>query len=99
MKFRFGFVALGFLTACAGDIADSGEEEHVDAVMEAIIGGQSATATYPEAVLLNMRTSTGLGYSCSATVIAPTVVLTAGHCVDGMASWEVYAGASYRKST
>lgn len=99
MKFRLGFVALGFLTACAGDIAESEDEGNVSAVMEPIIGGVSATATYPEAVLLNMKTAAGVGYSCSATVIAPTVVLTAGHCVDGMVSWEVYAGSNYRKST
>jgi hypothetical protein len=46
-----------------------------------------------------MRTADNAWYSCSATVIAPTVVLTAGHCVDGMAEWYVYAGTNYRTST
>lgn len=67
--------------------------------MEAIVGGVSATATYPEAALLNMTSTAGLGYACSATLIAPKVVLTAGHCVDGMASWQVYVGTNLRTST
>lgn len=96
--FRFGFVALGLLTACAGNVSDA-EDGSASAVMEAIIGGEPAAAAYPEAALLNMTTATGTRYTCSATVIAPTVVLTAGHCIDGMATWEIYAGANYRRST
>ena len=73
-----GIVALASLLACSGEVTDSRDEENTSAVMEAIIGGVPASATYPEAVLLNMKSTGGLGYSCSATLIAPKVVLTAG---------------------
>jgi hypothetical protein len=97
--FRYGWVALGLLTACAGEASDTEEDENAGVAMEAIVGGQPASSTYPEAVLLNMRTAENAWYSCSATVIAPKVVLTAGHCVDGIAEWYVYAGTNYRTST
>ena len=52
---------------------------------DAIVGGSRATA-YPESILVDMDT----GY-CSGSLIAPRVVLTAGHCVAGVRSWTVRA--------
>jgi hypothetical protein len=100
MKTRIGFVGLGLLlTACAGDLNEQEDEAAPAAVVEAIIGGQPASPTYPEAALLMMKTTTGSGYGCSATVIAPKVVLTAGHCVDGFVSWTITNGATTKTST
>jgi V8-like Glu-specific endopeptidase len=66
--------------------------------VEPIIGGVAATA-YPEAAYLNIDMTASGGYACSAALIAPRVVLTAGHCVDTHKKWEVYVGSAYRVST
>ena len=60
-----------------------------------IVGGTRAS-DHPEAVLVDMG-----GAACSGSVIAPRVVLTAGHCVDGESSWSItapYAGGQRAKS-
>lgn len=76
---------------------DDGEAVAVS--VEAIIGGTPANA-YPEAAILDIdRGASGTWYACSATLIAPRVVLTAGHCVDGHTSWGVYVHQEYRLST
>lgn len=83
------------MVACAtasGDFDREGDEGFSEPVSAPIIGGTPASA-YPEAVLLDMY-SAGSSYPnmiCSASVIAPRVVLTAGHCVEGIAKWRVKA--------
>lgn len=74
-----------FLAACAS--APVGDElvGAVSSSPSAIVGGSRATA-YPESILVDM----GGGY-CSGSLIAPRVVLTAGHCVAGERSWTVRA--------
>ena len=54
-----------------------------------IVNGAPAT-NYPEAVLINSKTAAG-GFSCSGSMIAPRVVLTAGHCVLDVTSATVVA--------
>ncbi len=63
--------------------------------------GQGGRATaFPEAALVDVRQGGQLGAYCSGALIAPSVVLTAGHCVKGQAgfvpdAWTVtlpYAG-------
>src|SRR5262249_17521993 len=54
---------------------------------------------YPEAATIDF-VKNGTGYICSGTIIAPKVVLTAGHCVVGGAtSFLVHAGNNVTLTT
>jgi hypothetical protein len=55
-----------------------------------IVGGTTAKA-YPEAVLVDLLQGSRVAAACSGTLVAPSVVLTAGHCVRGFTSWRVTA--------
>lgn len=92
----------GWVCALAGAVAGcsgaSQPGEETGAAGELIIGGTLA-AQYPEAAYLNIDFTTTGGYLCSATLIAPKVVLTAGHCVDTHTKWEVHVGAATQVST
>lgn len=56
-----------------------------------IIGGTRAS-DHEEAALVNMLNASGYSVAaCSGAVIAPKVVLTAGHCVDGIARFQIIA--------
>ena len=48
----------------------------------AITDGELAGDDYPYVVLLRMDTEKGPSYRCSATMLSPTVALTAGHCTS-----------------
>lgn len=77
-------------------------EEDVSFTSDAIIGGVTMAAQYPEAATIEGKDGTvpsGLVSHCSATLISPKVILTAGHCVDGPASWKVTVGAQSRTTT
>ena len=89
-----GLLGLG-LAACA---VDGGIGEPVSIDMEPIVGGVPATA-YPEAAYLNIDSTSKMYWACSGTLIAPQVILTAGHCVVGHHQWDVHVGAAYRSST
>src|SRR5262249_18353963 len=65
---------------------------------EAIINGTPATE-FPEAVLVDIQQYGQTVMGCSGTLIAPRVVLTAGHCVADGDGWIVNAPyASGQKS-
>jgi secreted trypsin-like serine protease len=65
----------------------------------AVIGGQSAQAgTFPwMAYVLDFR-GNGVG-QCSGTVVAPNLVMTAGHCAEDMQTGVVNEASGYRVVT
>jgi MYXO-CTERM domain-containing protein len=69
------------LVACSGP-AGPGSFEGTSSTGEAIVNGTPATA-YPEAALVDIYQQGQLVAFCSGSLIAPQVVLTAGHCVMG----------------
>ncbi|HZO16491.1 MAG TPA: trypsin-like serine protease [Polyangiaceae bacterium] len=77
-------LALGFGAALAG----CGAPPETGRTTSDIVGGAKATA-YPEVVIISLN---GTGKYCSGTIIAPRVVLTAGHCIaQANKEWEVTA--------
>jgi secreted trypsin-like serine protease len=87
-------LSLAFVAAPALAFADDGgktEAPRPDTVKDVpIIGGAAAGSKWPDAV--------GVLYGgvqeCTGTLIAPNVVITAGHCVIGGAPSSVLVGAS-----
>jgi hypothetical protein len=79
--YALGIAAI-LVAACSGAPGDGGVGGSGTA-SSAIIGGTPATA-YPEAATIDMYSNGQLIAACSGSVIAPKVVLTAGHCVTGI---------------
>jgi V8-like Glu-specific endopeptidase len=88
-------VLLGLLPAAAcappgPDTGGGGGGEQPGDQAVPIVGGTKASA-YPEAVLIDMKRRGRWEDVCTGAVIAPRVVLTAGHCVYGYEAWKVKA--------
>ena len=49
----------------------------------AITGGTDTGGLFPNVGMIVFYDSSGGRYRCSATLVSPTVLLTAGHCTDG----------------
>jgi hypothetical protein len=77
-RLALGIMLLGAATPLACSANGSDGEESEEEIASDIRGGKPANA-YTEAALVNI----GTGGACSGSVIAPRVVLTAGHCISG----------------
>lgn len=77
---RLGLSAI-FLATLAPFAVGCAAEDGLDsgATDDAIIGTQSSAAAYPEAVLVQVNNASA--DFCSGVMVAPSVVLTAAHCV------------------
>ncbi|HWB68643.1 MAG TPA: trypsin-like serine protease, partial [Solirubrobacterales bacterium] len=65
-----------------------------------IIGGRGvAIDDYPSLAFVLAEEANGEGFSCTGTVIAPRVVLTAGHCVYDLESKSFTPASEYRVIT
>jgi secreted trypsin-like serine protease len=88
--------AIVIAAACAEQPA-----ERVGSGAASIVLGTPATE-HPEAVLVDLYLGGVAQAYCSGTVVAPYVVLTAGHCVDGYDAWQIsapYAGNQSAQSS
>ncbi len=95
MRFAFvtGLLVVSSTAACALEGEGASTSETLgEVVSQPIVGGTPAT-TYAEAALINAP-----GFICSGSVIAPKVVLTAGHCVTDASSFTVVAPFANRQT-
>ncbi len=95
---RLATCAVLFALGCAGDIADDSAETNAD-----LIGG-TRTSAYPAVMALFAGDPrSGAGALCTASLIAPRVLLTAAHCVSADevgpdAEFTVFTGADLMSS-
>lgn len=76
-------VATSMSPASAGPEADRGPGPAESAHPAQIIGGRNAApGKWPDVAAVLYPATTGDTVDCTGTLITPTVVLTAGHCID-----------------
>jgi hypothetical protein len=80
-------------SGCIGEATDEfvQEDELTDEASQEIKGPNTVATDYPEAAVITMKRNGGVVGGCSGSVIAPRVVLTAGHCVISFSEWDVKA--------
>jgi secreted trypsin-like serine protease len=86
-------VALVVALLCAGPAAASSAHA-------SIVGGDPASITdYPWLAFVEAETGPEEGFQCTGTVVAPRVVLTAGHCVQDIESGRLTPAADFAVAT
>jgi secreted trypsin-like serine protease len=73
-------VACGSLAGCAGAVTDPATEMRPPERPSLVTNGKLDGNAHPAVVLVLMEVDGAPAYRCSGTLIAPKVVLTAGHC-------------------
>jgi secreted trypsin-like serine protease len=73
-------------------------EENTSSAEEEIIHGMNVQWMYG-AEAATIDGTGGINPLCTGVLIAPMVVLTAGHCLDGPTSWVVNVGSESRTTT
>lgn len=85
---------LGLCLAGASVTASAAPQAHVS-----VIGGTSGSIEeFPYMTYLEGESASG-GYSCSGSVVAPRLILTAGHCVEDIESGEITPAATMAVAT
>jgi len=65
-----------------------------------VIGGGSASINdFPWIAYIQGEEAGGGGFACTGTVVAPRIVLTAGHCVEDLETSAIYPAAGYAIAT
>jgi Trypsin len=98
---RFSNLSLTGIVCLATAAACSSGKSHPGSTSDPIVFGQPATGHGETALITVNQNGTPAGF-CSGSVIAPFVVLTAGHCIDGFNGWSVtapFAGSQVATST
>lgn len=65
----------------------------IDLVTRIVNGQNSTRGQFPHQALLFLRVASGGQGVCGGSLISDRWILTAGHCVDGVVSFEVHLGA------
>ncbi len=92
--FAFGASAVGSASAHANTGARVRALAHAS-----IIGGTNAQASSFPSLAYVIDIHGAYAYQCSGTVVAPSLVLTAGHCAENTATGARYRASGYRVVT
>jgi secreted trypsin-like serine protease len=93
-------VVCGALGALLASLALAGPAAASPGATASIIGGSTAhSEEWPWAAFILAVNAKGEGFSCSGTVIAPNLVLTAGHCVEDIETGKKTPPAQYAVTT
>lgn len=90
---RVRVIAVAAVAACVGGCAFSEvSQEQAEPSLSAPIKGGKIVEGYPEVGYITAYVSNGQQekFGCTATLIAPTTVLTAGHCIIWKSKFDVY---------
>ena len=80
-------------------IAEPARAAAEDGATASIVGGRAASiAEFPSLAYIEARVGKG-GFACTGTVVAPRVILTAAHCIEGQESGAFTAPSAYAVAT
>jgi secreted trypsin-like serine protease len=87
------------LVVLLGALAVAGTAQADGGARASIVNGHAATiAEFPSLAYIEAREGNG-GFACTGTVIAPRVVLTAGHCVEDPETGRITPAQDYLVAT